>query len=144
MTYIVALISLMFMANSCKSSKDHSPQNPAPHPSQTETPSDTIPAIAPTKPALPPGQVRLVAAMISLEPSDQSKSAKILRLRIIRISKYGPSTPPLSPGDTLAIAVVKEFDDIATEDSIKVGLQHDISLEGTPGGVSWSLINIES
>jgi len=148
-TYMVPFISLIFIfcLNGCKSSEDNDgdKRNSPDSTSQVQpNQPDTMPLIPPAGAGLAPGQAAVEAVVVTLSSaSDLPDSTQTLRLRIRNILQYGPSTPPIPPGDTLDIPVNKDQKNIEEGTVIQVRLQHTISLKGKDGVPAWSLISIE-
>ncbi len=145
MTYIAVFISLTLMLHSCENADDDSSGDQHKNDSSSHvqpTQKDTIPAVPPPGRDLAPGQARVEGTVISTLPGPKD-SRQVLRLQIRSILGYGPSTPPIPAGDTLAIPLNADPDSLTKGAVIRVQLQHNISLNKNDASAAWSLINIE-
>lgn len=151
MSYMAAFISLMLLLHSCKNTENRSSNNTGDNNTDTlsqmdEVQKDTVPMPPPPKGGIAPGQVRVkaeIVAPLSSPQADQPDSVKILRLHVRSILDYGPSTPPIAPGDTLDILMTNDRNDLKEGFLIQAKLQHNISSENEKSDPEWSLISIE-
>lgn len=146
MTYITVIISLTLIFHSCKNAGDdasgneHNPDSLSPV--QPVVPKNSIPAVAPPKRGLAPGQARVEGTIMAILP-DSGDSRRTLRLHIRSILGYGSSAPPVPTGDTLEIPLDENPGSLKKGAVVRVLLQHNISFQEGNDDPAWSLINIE-